>query len=117
MTFVASRGWGSPLSGPLDTAPHGVSAVEARVMLDRALDGLPLGTFDRQIVAWLAGWDQPTIADAASLFARARHIRLPASPMPWRYSFAWMGARFFRSANEAEVRYKKVFFSVFVSSW
>ena len=72
MTFVASRGWGSPLSGPLDTAPHGVSAVEARVMLDRTVDGLPLGVYDRRIVAWLAGWDQPTSAAAASLFAPAR---------------------------------------------
>ena len=72
MTWVASRGWGSPLPGPLDTAPHGVSVVEARVMLDRALDGLPLGVYDLRIVAWLAGWDQPTIAAAASLFARAR---------------------------------------------
>ena len=72
MTWVASRGWGSPLPGPLDTAPHGVSVVEARVMLDRAVDGLPLGVYDRRIVAWLAGWDQPTIAATASLLARAR---------------------------------------------
>ena len=72
MTFVTSRGWGSPLRGPLDTAPRGVSVVEARVMLDRAVDGLPLGVYDRRIVAWLAGWDQPTIAAAASLLARAR---------------------------------------------
>ena len=72
MTSVTSRGWGSPLLGPSDTAPHGVSVVEARVMLDRAVDGLPVGVFDRRIVAWLAGWDQPTIAVVASLLARAR---------------------------------------------
>ena len=41
-------------------------------MLDRALDGMPVGVYDRRIVAWLAGWDQPTIAAAASLFAPAR---------------------------------------------
>src|SRR5664279_4337371 len=72
MTWVTSRGWGSPLSGPLDTAPHGVSLLEARVMLDGAVDGLPLGVYDRRIVAWLAGWDQPTIAAVASRLARAR---------------------------------------------
>jgi hypothetical protein len=72
MTSVASRGWGSPLPGPLDIAPHGVSAVEARVMLDRAVDGLPLGTYDRCIASWLAVWDQPTVAVLASLLARAR---------------------------------------------
>ena len=74
MRSVTSRGWGSPLPGPLDIAPRGVSLLEARVMLDRALDGLPLGTYDRRIVAWLAGWDQPTIAAAASLLARARTL-------------------------------------------
>jgi len=74
MTSVASRGWGSPLPGPLDTAPRGVSLLEARVMLDRALDGLPVGVYDRRIVAWLAGWDQPTIAAAASLLARTRTL-------------------------------------------
>jgi len=71
MTSVTSRGWGSPLPGPLDTAPRGVSLLEARVMLDRALDGLPLGVYDRRIVA---GWDQPTIAAAASLLARTRTL-------------------------------------------
>jgi hypothetical protein len=71
MTWVASRGWGSPLPGPIEAEPLGVTVAEARAMLAASLHGLPLGAYDRRIAAWLAVWDQPTIAVLASL-ARAR---------------------------------------------
>jgi hypothetical protein len=55
----------------------------ARVQADNvaalmeALDGIPLGSYDRRIVDWLAGYDIPTIAVVASLLHRARwaHLR------------------------------------------
>ncbi|WP_410662104.1 hypothetical protein [Amycolatopsis sp. lyj-84] len=40
--------------------------------LTEALDGVELGDHDRRIVAWLAGWDVPTVGTVASLFYRAR---------------------------------------------
>jgi hypothetical protein len=68
-----------PLPGPLDQSPLGVTSMaEARAMLDDALAGLVLGGYDRRIVAWLAGWDQPTIAAVASLLHRARTTNAPA---------------------------------------
>jgi hypothetical protein len=37
------------------------------------LDGIALGTYDRQLVDWLAGWDIPTVATIASLLHRTHH--------------------------------------------
>lgn len=34
--------------------------------------GIELGTYDRRMIAWLAGWDRPTVATFASLLHRAR---------------------------------------------
>ena len=73
MTRMGSRGWGSPLPGPIEAEPPGVTVAEARAMLAASLHGLPLGAYDRRIAAWLAVWDQPTVAVLASLLARARH--------------------------------------------
>lgn len=36
------------------------------------LAGLPLGTYDLRIIAWLAKWDVPTVGAVASLLYRAR---------------------------------------------
>ena len=72
MTWVTSRGWGSPLPGPVEVEPLGVAVAEARAMLAASLHGRPLGVYDRRIAAWLAGSDQPTVAVLASLLARAR---------------------------------------------
>lgn len=36
------------------------------------LAGIELGTYDRCILDWLAGWDIPTMATVASLLHRAR---------------------------------------------
>ena len=45
--------------------------------LDAALSGVELGTYDRQIVEWLAGWDPPTVAVVCGLITRARAAALP----------------------------------------
>jgi hypothetical protein len=45
--------------------------------LDAALSGVELGTYDRQIVEWLAGWDPPTVAVVCGLITRARATALP----------------------------------------
>ncbi|MCE7010037.1 hypothetical protein LWC34_45605 [Kibdelosporangium philippinense] len=39
-----------------------------------ALDGVELGTYDRRIIEWLAGWDVSTVGTVASLFYRARAL-------------------------------------------
>jgi hypothetical protein len=45
--------------------------------LDAALSGVELGTYDLQIVEWLAGWDPPTVAVVCGLITRARATALP----------------------------------------
>ena len=65
------------LIGP-DTA---FEAWRAQQIADRAaalsepLAGLALGTYDRRVVEWLAGFDIPTIGGVASLLHRARAAR------------------------------------------
>jgi hypothetical protein len=34
--------------------------------------GIRLGTYDQRMLAWLAGWDVPTVGTVASLLHRAR---------------------------------------------
>ena len=47
------------------------------------LADLPLGAYDRRIVAWLARWDVPTVGAIASLLHRARAAEpLPGSSVP-----------------------------------
>lgn len=64
-----------PISdGPLDSAPFGYSPESLqREALFTELDnaGVELGTYDRRIVDWIAGWDYPTVATIASLIRRA----------------------------------------------
>ena len=43
--------------------------------LHEPLNGIPLGTYDEQIIRWLAGWDVPTAGTLASLLHRARAAR------------------------------------------
>ena len=65
------------LVGP-DTA---FEAWRAELLADRVaaltepLAGLPLGTYDRRIVEWLAGFDVPTVGGVVSLLHRARAAR------------------------------------------
>lgn len=40
--------------------------------LTEPLAGIALGAYDHRIIAWLAGWDVPTVGTVASLLHRAR---------------------------------------------
>jgi hypothetical protein len=42
------------------------------------LEGLPLGAYDRQVLAWLAGFDNATVGTVVSLLHRAR----ATAPLP-----------------------------------
>ncbi|MYW01445.1 hypothetical protein [Streptomyces sp. SID3343] len=60
----------------LNTEPRGIerqTGAENRALLYRALAdaGVELGMYDHLIVAWLGGWDSPTVLAVASLIARA----------------------------------------------
>ena len=57
---------------PGPTAPRGALQDVARSILGEALDGIPLGAYDRRIVEWLSGWDLVTVLTVASLIGRAR---------------------------------------------
>ena len=61
-----------PLAGPLNDRPRVSDPADARAMLAAAVLGMDLGQYDRRIVAWLSGWDQPTVAAIASIIHRAR---------------------------------------------
>ena len=61
-----------PLNGPLHDRPTGVGPDEARAMLAAAVLGLPLGEYDRRILAYLESDDFPTVAAIASIIHRAR---------------------------------------------
>ena len=43
--------------------------------LREPLAGIPLGAYDERLLAWLAGWDVPTVGTVASLLHRARAAR------------------------------------------
>ncbi|MFD9950868.1 hypothetical protein ACFWYW_59080 [Nonomuraea sp. NPDC059023] len=70
-------------SGPIDVEPvHAItcdpdeSARRANTTaLRAALDGIPLGDWDRTILAWLAGWEPSTVATVCSLLRRVREAR------------------------------------------
>jgi hypothetical protein len=60
--------------GPLDLPPDGEFVPKAGRLdaLHDALDGVTLGRHDERILAWLAGWDDPTVRTVVSLILRAR---------------------------------------------
>lgn len=62
--------------GPIETDPidvySGRTLSEVENLLEEAVAGIDLGAYDRRIVDWLKGWDQPTIVVIASLLRRAR---------------------------------------------
>lgn len=59
--------------GPIDKAPGGCSPRSVlAAALREPLAGIELGTYDERILAWLAGWDDPTVMTIASLLHRAR---------------------------------------------
>lgn len=59
------------LQESVDTWRTRVLADKLAALLD-PLDGIELGTCDRGVLAWLAGWDIPTVGTVASLLHRAR---------------------------------------------
>jgi hypothetical protein len=61
-----------PLPGPLNDRPRGISPDDSRAMFAAAVLGLDLGEYDRRILAWISGWDEPTLAAIASIIHRAR---------------------------------------------
>lgn len=76
-----------PLAGPLGVEPLDLrrdalpradfagdvnpAGALARAMLDAALDGVVLGSYDQRIITWLKDWDAPTVATLASILRRA----------------------------------------------
>lgn len=66
--------------GPLSEAPwgairyalteHSIGVFQAAIRA--ALGDLELGAYDERIVAWLAGWDTPTVATVCSWLHRVR---------------------------------------------
>lgn len=63
--------------GPIEEPPWaGMPGGEAtyRAALDAVFSGVELGAYDRRIIAWLAGWDTPTVATLCSLVMRARAV-------------------------------------------
>jgi hypothetical protein len=78
---------------PLDRAPVSVhapfvsfpggqyrheSVQERRAALLAALQGVQLGSYDRRIVCWLAGWDIPIVAVVVSLLGRVHQTAAQA---------------------------------------
>lgn len=67
-------------TGPIDSDPidyyRHLDFADLRALLDEALAGVELGTYDRRIVEWAKQmWDQPTMVTIASLIQRARAVR------------------------------------------
>jgi hypothetical protein len=54
------------------------SVQERRATLLAALQGVPLGAYDRRIVCWLAGWDVPIVATVVSLLGRVHQTAVQA---------------------------------------
>ncbi len=60
-------------AGPVEVAPGGFAPeAERAAILAAALGGIELGTWDRRIAGWLAGWDAGTVLTVASWIARSR---------------------------------------------
>ena len=66
-----------------DTSVPDTSAA-ARAMLAAALDGIQLGAYDEQVIAWLQVRDASTVAVVASLLRRAWTAGLAAGRMEIR---------------------------------
>lgn len=67
-------------AGPLDDVPPGRYAQPEvrRAAFDAALAGVDLGAYDRRILDWLVGWDDPTDRTIVSLIWRAREAAAAA---------------------------------------
>jgi hypothetical protein len=69
--------------GPIQTAPRGCLPATGRAqILASALASLELGTWDRRILHWLAGWDTSTALTIASWITRTRAATANQEPQP-----------------------------------
>ena len=69
---MSAGGPGVP-AGPEEAPPRGfVPRAGQAEILAGVLAGIELGTWDRRIVEWMAGWDASTVLTVASWIARAR---------------------------------------------
>ena len=77
-------------SGPLEDGPPGgyQPAGVRREALAAVLDGIPLGAYDRRVLDWLAGLDDPTCRTLASVMLRCRLAAPPGSVTEWGARFA-----------------------------
>ena len=63
-------------AGPVEAPPRGfVPQAEQVEILAGVLAGIELGTWDRRILEWMAGWDACTVLTVASWIARSRAAR------------------------------------------
>jgi hypothetical protein len=69
-------------TGPVEAAPYlGFCPPEVRQEAFCAvLEGVELGAYDERMIAWLAGWDDPTCRTIASLMWRCRLAGAAAAP-------------------------------------
>jgi hypothetical protein len=71
--------------GPLASRPDGVSRPDALLMVAAAMDGLPVDSGDRTLLAWAeTRWQTPDLVIFASLIARARQEGAPVAPLVQR---------------------------------
>jgi hypothetical protein len=97
--------------GPVEASPGGFwGFVVRRAALNAVLDGVDLGAYDKRLIEWLLGMDDPTIRTLASLMWRlrlaghaedadpartCRHCKQPieacphAGPHPWPVCKGW----------------------------
>ena len=69
-------------TGPVEAAPYlGYCPPEVRQEAFCAvLEGVELGAYDERMIAWLAGWDDPTCRTITSLMWRCRLAGAAAPP-------------------------------------
>jgi hypothetical protein len=75
--------------GPLESKPAGgyQPAGVRREALTAVLDGIPLGSYDDRMLAWLAGLDDSTCRALASLMQRCRLAAPPGSVTEWALAY------------------------------
>ena len=72
--------------------PAGATTEVLRAALEKAVQGVELGVYDKRIIEWLAGLDVPTVAVVVSLLHRVRDAEAVGSAPSYRRQ----AASFFR---------------------